>query len=140
MDNRAVFLDANIILDILGINREKHNEAKKLWKILTMQNYKICISEDILTNVYYISKEKVEVLKFFKVIQNRWYIVPFGKSVIDNAIKLSLENNLDLEDTLQCLCAKDNGCKILITNDKKFYECGIEIMSCEEFLNRQINN
>ena len=89
----------------------------------------------MLSTIFYINKDKNQTLKFFKIIQQRWYIVPFGKSVIDDAIKLSLENNLDLEDTLQCLCAKDNGCEILITNDNKFYDCGIEIMSCEEFLN-----
>jgi predicted nucleic acid-binding protein len=58
----------------------------------------------------------------------------FKKNVIKNAITLSLEKDLDLEDVLQCLCAKENGCEVLITHDKKFYDCGIEIMNCEYFL------
>jgi len=40
----------------------------------------------------------------------------------------------DLEDALQCLCAKENNCTLLITNDKKFVDCGIEIMNYERFL------
>jgi len=54
--------------------------------------------------------------------------------VIKNAIDLSLEKSLDLEDMLQCLSAKENGCKALITNDKKFYDCGLAIYTAEEFL------
>lgn len=45
------------------------------------------------------------------------------------------EKNLDLEDLLQCLCAKENGCGYLITNDKKFCDCGVKVMSSVEFLN-----
>jgi len=106
-----------------------------LWKIVVFKNIEILLSEDILTNIFYISKEKRKVLEFFKLIQNRWKIIPFGKDVIKKAIDLSLEKDLDLEDVLQCLCAKENGCEVFISNDKKFYDCGIEIMNCEEFLN-----
>ena len=44
MGNKLVFLDANILLDIIGANRPEHHEAKELWKILTIKNYKISIS------------------------------------------------------------------------------------------------
>ena len=135
MESKVIFLDANIILDIIGTNRLKHNEAKELWKIVVFKNIEILLSEDILTNIFYISKEKRKVLEFFKLIQHRWKIVPFGKDIIKKAIDLSLEKDLDLEDVLQCLCAKENGCKVFISNDKKCYDCGIEIMNCEEFLN-----
>ena len=50
------------------------------------------------------------------------------------AIDLSLEKKLDLEDVLQCLCAKENECRVFITHDKRFYDCGVEIMTSEEFL------
>lgn len=137
MGNKLVFLDANILLDIIGSNRPEYHEAKELWKILTIKNYKISISEDILTNVYYISKEKDKVLEFFKVIQNRWLIFSFGKEVIKSGIELAIEKNLNLEDILQCLCAKENGCGYLITNDKKFYDCGIKIMTTKEFIEHE---
>ena len=136
MESKVIFLDANIILDIIGTNRPKHNEAKELWKIVVFKNIEILLSEDILTNIFYISKEKRKVLEFFKLIQHRWKIVPFGKDVIKMAIDLSLEKDLDLEDVLQCLCANENGCDVFITNDKKFYDCGIKITNCTEFLNK----
>lgn len=71
---------------------------------------------------------------FFQLIQKRWNIVPFGKDVIKNAIGVSLKENVDLEDVLQCLCAQENGYHILITNDTGFYDCGVSICSITEFL------
>ncbi len=137
MLNKKVYFDANIVLDIINADRKGHKIAKKLWKNLTIAKYLIIISEDILTNVFYISKNKSEVLKFFKFVQDKWQIAPFGKDVINNAIDLSLEKNLDLEDMLQCLCAKENGCEMLITHDKKFYDCGLSLYTIEEFLKIQ---
>jgi len=34
----------------------------------------------------------------------------------------------------KCGSAKENRCKYLITNDKKFYDCGLSIFTTEEFL------
>ncbi len=89
----------------------------------------------MLSTLFYISKDKNATLEFFQnVIFIDWTVLSFGKIVIQNATKLSLEKNLDLEDLLQCLCAKENQCDILITNDKKFYECGISIMTLDEYI------
>jgi len=54
--------------------------------------------------------------------------------VIKAAIELSFNNSLDLEDLLQCLCAKENGCEVLLTNDMKFFDCGVQIMTVDAFL------
>ena len=139
MENKKVFLDANILLDIIITERKGNPYAKKLWKHLVLNSIDIVVSEDILTNVFYISKNKKDALTFFELIQDSWKIVPFGKNVIKRAVELSLNKNLDLEDVLQCLCAKNNDCKILITNDKKFYACGIEIHSTTSFLEKYEN-
>jgi predicted nucleic acid-binding protein len=88
----------------------------------------------MLSTIFYINKNNKYTLEFFNLISNRWNIVPFGTKVIKNAIDLSLKKNLDLEDVLQCLCAKENNCDTFITNDKRFCDCGVHIMSCDEFL------
>ena len=128
-----VFFDANILLAIISTSRVNNEISKKLWQYLVLNDITIVTSEDVLTNIFYISKNKKDVLIFFKLIQNRWEIVPFGKDVISNAIELSLEKNLDLEDVLQCLCAKENNCNLLVTSDKKFYDCGIQIARYDYF-------
>jgi len=133
---KKVFLDTNIVLDIIDKDRLNHMKAKGIWEILIKNHSTIMISEDMLSTIFYINKDDSYTLEFFKLIQNRWDIVSFGSTVISNAIELSLGKTLDFEDVTQCLCAKENGCDVLITNDKKFYNCGVEIMTIEEFLDR----
>ena len=43
----------------------KHNSPVKLIEYLPLNNYEICISEDMLTTIYYITKKKDSVLNFF---------------------------------------------------------------------------
>ncbi len=135
MDNsRTIFLDTNIVLDIVNPQRTNNRQAVELWNVLIVKKYIIMVSEDMLSTIFYISKNKKKTLEFLKLIQKRWEIVPFGREVVRRAVDLSLEKDLDLEDALQCLCAKENGCEVLITNDKKFYDCGMQIMHSAEFL------
>jgi len=130
-----IFLDTNIILDFLDTDRARHNIANQLFKSINFNQHKILISEDILTNIFYIAQDKKQTLNFFKTIQYKWSVAHFGNKAIKNALDLSLSHSLDLEDVLQCLCAKENNCDVLITNDKKFYDCGIKIQTASEFLN-----
>jgi predicted nucleic acid-binding protein len=129
-----IFLDTSIILDIIDAQRPNNKKIHLLLEHLILNDIHIVISEDMLSTIFYVQKDKQLVLKFLHSIQKRWIISSFGKSVIKKAIALSLEKNLDLEDTLQCLCAKENGCEALITNDNKFYNCGISIYTIEDFL------
>lgn len=133
-----VFFDTNVILDIIDSSRQSHKYALGVWEKSVTEGFDIVISEDMLSTIFYINEDKQYALEFFKFIQNKWHIVSFGKKVIETAIKLSLKKGLDLEDSLQCLCAKENSCDLFITNDKKFYDCGIKIVSTEEFLNQKI--
>jgi predicted nucleic acid-binding protein len=135
-----VFLDANIILDFLNSSRKQHLLSKELIYYIYNVDSTIVISEDILTNIFYIEKDKIKVLNFFKQIQHKWTISPFGKSVISQSLNLSLSKNLDLEDVLQCLCAKNNNCDIFITNDTTFHNCGIKIQTPQQFINEHSNS
>jgi len=129
-----VFLDTNIILDILTEERKNHLKAKELLTYLLLNDYEIMMSEDMMSTIYYIAKNKNATLVFFQAIQEEWMIVPYGKDVIAKALTFALETNSDLEDTLQCFCAKTYHCKCIITSDKKFVDCGIEIVNYERFL------
>lgn len=128
-----IFLDTNIVLDMMDKNRANHTKSLKLLEISILQNIKFFISEDMLSTIYYISSDKAYALMFFDKMIQKWSIVPFGKQVIKDALELSQNNNSDLEDTLQCICAKANGCEALLTQDKRFLDCGLKVLSYEEF-------
>ena len=135
--NKKVFLDTNIVADVMNGARAHHKDAMRLLEKLVSDDYVVCISEDMISTLYYIAKDKTSALEFFKnVIFIDWDVLIFGKDILTEGIRMSLDNGVDLEDALQCLCAKNNGCNILITNDKKFFDCGIEILTVERFLAR----
>jgi len=135
MENKKIFLDTNIVADMIDNKREKYRLSLSLLETLMIQEYEIFISEDMLSTLYFISKDKKATLEFFEnIIYIDWYILSYGKKVIKEATRISLSKGIDLEDTLQCLCAKENNCMLLITSDKKFVDCGIKIVNYEGFL------
>jgi len=135
MVTKKIFLDTNIVLDIIDSTRNHHENAMQLGRYLLLNDYEVHVSEDMLTTLFYVSSNKQKTLLFMKeVIFVDWKIIPFGTEIIKKATDLCLEKKLDLEDVLQCLCAKENECRVFITHDKRFYDCGVEIMTSEEFL------
>ena len=135
MEKSSIYLDTNIVADMIDGGRANHGLSLELLKKLMLEDYDIFISEDMLSTLYYISNDKRATLEFFEnIIYVDWQIVPFGMDIIKEATHLSLTSGLDLEDTLQCLCAKNNECMILVTNDKKFVGCGIDVVGYERFL------
>jgi predicted nucleic acid-binding protein len=133
---KRIFLDTNVVLDILDGTRMHHEKASTLLKTAIFNRIEIAISEDMLSTLYYIHKDKTKCLRFLEVVQRDWLVLAFGKDVIDQAIKHALDEQIDLEDALQCLCAKEHHCDALITHDQKFYDCSLPIMTIEQFLER----
>ena len=127
---KKIFLDTNIILDFLDKKRALHKDAKLLIQKLIIENYDIYISEDMISTIYYVGKDKEKILNFFKTIINRWSVVPFGTELILEAVEICEKNpTQDLEDTLQCLCAKRYDCTYIVTSDKNFIDCGVKVIN-----------
>jgi predicted nucleic acid-binding protein len=129
-----VFLDINIVIDFIDSKRKRHLVVVELFKLLIEKEIEICISEDMFSTIFYIIKEKNKALKFFNYVLKNWSVLPFGEKVLTKAVELSLEKSLDLEDLLQCLCAKYNSCDCFLTSDKKFYNCDVKIYTINEFI------
>ena len=132
---KSIYLDTNIVLDILDSQRENHHLTKQLLTKIVNEEYSVVISEDMLSIIYYIIKNKQAVLNFFRLILKEWNVVAFEEDTISTAIDLCLKTpNQDFEDTLQCLCAKKEGCEFLISRDASFVDCGVPVITIEEFL------
>ena len=120
-----IFLDTNILLDILIKDRPNHHySAALLGKLLDFDVYR---SEDMLTTIYYVTKKKQKALECLAFIQNEWHIVSFGADVLKEGIAFAHKHGSDLEDTLQCLCAKYNKCEAILTSDTSFVKCGLRL-------------
>ena len=131
---QKIFLDTNIILDFLDDKRPHHSDALELIAFLSVHDWQIIISEDMISTIFYIRKNPQKVLLFYQHILSHWRVVPYGLSLMQEAVARSLEDDLDLEDTLQCLCAKKENCTIIVTEDKNFVDCGIKIVNYKRFL------
>ena len=124
MGDNKLFIDTNIILDLLDDKRVSHNSSKKLIQTCLLDETTMAISDDILTTVYYLAQKMVErknLLEFIRFLNENFTLLNFDKYIIDEAIEICLENGTyDFEDTLQAVCAKTNSYKNIVTNDKKF--------------------
>ena len=134
MENKNIFLDANILIDFIDNQRVNHSYAVELIEFLVLNDFNIFLSEDILTTIYYVVKEKKLALEFIELINNKWNVVCFGNYVIKQGVNISKKENFDFEDVVQCLCGEENSCATLISNHKKFFNCGINVYTAKEFL------
>ncbi len=129
-----VFLDANIILDMIDLDRGHADQTKQHLKSYIRNGDLLYTSCDIFTTVFYVASKKVEhqqLLDTLEKILDFVAIIPIDINTISQAIQISkTTNHKDLEDILQYVCAREYGCERIITNDQKFYSPDIEIECC----------
>jgi predicted nucleic acid-binding protein len=135
MEKHSIFLDTNIVADMIDPKRRYHPEAMELLKRLMLGAYRIVISEDMVTTLYYISQDKEATLAFLEhIVYVDWEVVPFGTELLQKATQHAMKEVCDLEDTLQCLCSAKEGCSMLVTEDRNFVTCGVKMMDYESAL------
>jgi predicted nucleic acid-binding protein len=124
MENKKLFIDTNIIIDLLDKKRVSHENSKKIIQTALVEDIPLAMSDDIITTVYYLSQKLIkrdELLDFIRFLNLNFTILPFTKEIIDDAIDICQKNSsYDFEDTLQSVCAKQNNFNTIITNDKQF--------------------
>jgi len=138
-----LFLDANILVDIVDNSRIFSKEGALLFEMLIdlSDNFALYTSCDLLTTVYYLTKKplgKVNALQQMKIFNQTINVIAFSNDEIDEAISL-MEKNVkysDLEDTIQYVMARKENCDYIITNDKKFASGDVPILSSDEALKK----
>ena len=130
-----LFVDTNVMLDLLGERIPFYDSAAKLATLADNREVSIVVSALSYATVNYfltkfenkeISKEK---LRKFKVIST---ICSLDESILEKGLN---SNFTDFEDSLQYFSALESGCNLLITrNGKDFKESYIPVMTAEEYL------
>ena len=130
---RKVFLDANIILDLIDKNRNCVEQTRLAIATLLQNGDTLMTSCDIFTTVYYVAQKHVDreaLLDDLEKILRFIEVIPIDLSIIEQAIGLNKNAlNEDFEDILQYTCAKSASCELIITNDKGFFKRDIEVVS-----------
>ena len=143
-----IFLDTNIFIDILidenslkdygniGREIEKIRDTKEFIKNHIIDGYKLVICSLTLANAFYTFtiRHKKQNNEFFAKILSKfenselYEVVTDTADLRNKAWQYAIKYNADYEDALQYFCAKENGCKAIITNDKDFPQLGIALI------------
>jgi len=135
-----VFIDANIIIDVL-LEREGFCEESSI--VLSIcEQHKSALAPHTISNIFFITRKdysakerKTMLLEILEYID----IVAIGKYQITQALKN--ETIDDFEDALQLECAKEFNANYIVTRDRNaFKDTKIEILSPSEFIKQFANN
>lgn len=136
---KRLFLDTNIILDLLGERDPYYDSIAKVASLADKEELILVVSPiSFATLNYFISKyESSQIaqvkLRKFKIICE---ICKLDEHIIEKGLNSDFE---DFEDALQYFSATASDCDIIITrNGKDFKRSLLPVMSAEEFL-RSIN-
>ena len=129
-----VFIDTNIVLDLLLQRRNFLINAEKIFSLAYKGKIVLYFSAVSFVSVtYYLGKHTNKDIK--AVLEDLCKIVkiqPFNQRIIENTLH---SNFKDIEDGYQYFTAKENNIRIMITrNVKDFLVDDISVVTPEEFL------
>ncbi len=136
-----VFLDTNILFDMIDVSRPNSQNVKKLFLVSAEKNLSFFISAITINNIVYVMQNrfkmsaddlKDKLKKLYRIIE----IVPYDMEVITDGLKLEFS---DIEDSFQFISALKSKSDFLITEDKKFLQKNLKnkmlrVMNTHDFL------
>lgn len=133
--NRRVFIDTNVMLDLLGERNPFYEPIAKIATLAEKEKITMVVSPISFATVnYFLSKfenEKIarEKLRKFKIISE---VCALDEQTIEKGLNSSIK---DFEDALQYFSATQSECDIIITrNGKDFKKSLLPVMTADEFL------
>jgi len=96
----------------------------------------LCTSCDIFTTVYYVCSKNIAKDKVIDELEKLLIFVdvlPIYMTTVKKALELAKNfEKSDLEDVLQYVCAFENQCSFIITNDSDFYKGEIRLINTKK--------
>ena len=131
-----VFIDTNIIIDLLAKREPFYLESLKLFSLADSNKISLTISALSIVNTHYILNDIMK-LKDSRSILGKFKVLVHSYELTDKIIDLAL-NDLkfkDFEDGIQYYTALESQSNSIITrNLKDFKHATIPVMSPKEFL------
>jgi predicted nucleic acid-binding protein len=130
-----LFIDSDIILDLLAEREPHYIHAARLFTLIDQNEIIAYTSPLIFANLHYLLKKQTTnllALKSLRKLKTFINILPIDERVIEQA--LDSEFN-DFEDAIQYFTAVNNGITLIITRNKIDYKRSkIDVLTAEEFL------
>ena len=136
-----VFIDTNVLVDFLLLDREKHAIARELFQLVYTHQVEGVVSSQSILDASYICKKKHHVIQpvFREAIMELR-----DKAIVDSINSFDIQDamrdpNEDLEDNAHIAFAYNQGCDVLLTNDQRFLSrevpAPMKVMPPEDFVN-----
>ena len=134
----GVFVDTDIVLDLLGNRTPFYRHAAELFSIADRSEITIFVSSLSFSNLNYILSKQYSSNQARKILMKFKTLVTV-LSVSDKVVELALLSDFkDFEDALQYFTALENGVTLLLTRNLKDYKtAGIPIMTAEQYLKKR---
>jgi len=128
-----IFLDTNIFLNLL-LKRDGYEEAMMILNACNQNIFRGFVCDITLLNIDYIASKQVKNIRdFLKIVNETFTIVGLDNAMFEKALNI---NNSDLEDNAQYICAKENNCFLIVSDDKTFYKADIMVVSSIDFVKK----
>lgn len=131
----SVFVDTDIIYDVLAIREPFYQPAARLFTMADEGKIMITVSSLSFANIHFLLSKQLsgdhakQVLRQFKILVR---IAPVDDKIIDLALNSDFK---DFEDAIQYYCALENDCGILLTRNLKDYKkAQISVMTPQDYI------
>ena len=117
-----IFLDTNVLLDILSDTRPSHHDALTLLQVIKKRRLYACLTTQSIIDASYVQTQsaKGSVEQFREAIRR---LTSFLEVISIERFDLDAANDCripDYEDAAQIACALNNGCDAIITGNQAF--------------------
>ena len=131
---KKVFVDSDIILDLLAKRDPNYIYAAELFTLIDQQKIIGFTSPIVFANLHYLRKNTSNLfaLKSLRKLKTLIKILPVDEKVIEQSLNSEFT---DFEDAIQYFTAVNNGISIILTRNKVDYKKSkILIATAEEYL------
>jgi len=134
---RKVFVDSDVVLDLLGERHPFHTSAQRLFSMAEQGKVEVFTSPLVMANVYYVLRKLAGAGKARDILRRLRPLLRI-ESMHASAVDWALTSDFqDLEDAIQYRVAVEAKADALLTrNAKDFRSSQIPVFSPEEFVNQ----
>ena len=131
-----LFLDTNIIVDLIDMERAEHQSAVMLLQIAIDNPGKVSpfTTEDAIATAAYVMRHHLEDFRDAIALLLKYIdILPIGREML---LDICRRNHPDYEDSMHIGCAEGHNCSCIITRDREHYygHTSLRVYSPQEFL------
>ena len=131
---KTVFVDTNVILDVLLQRGAFWQDAMKVFTLAELGEFRACVSASSITDIFYVAKKKLTTTVARAAIDKLLYlfeVVSVDINDLRSALALPID---DMEDALQVWCAQKVKADALITRDVgDFQDIGIAVITPADY-------